>query len=205
VARRRQLIAMLAFLALAVAAWSACASSTRERWLEALFDDPPGPKGEEDAAVEAVALVSEPETPTPRPGREITWEGSWHGPHAAGLCQSCHTGSGENPVADGRSARLRRPPEQLCVGCHSRDSLLDLLDAEGPSSLHGPVASGHCMACHLPHRSRQPALLRVAQEDLCLGCHRPDDVGPDHPEVDGIDCTLCHDPHAPGDFSGASP
>lgn len=195
---------MLALAALAVLAWSSCASPTRQRVLAALFDDPPPTEAEKAAAQEAVEPVVVVEKPERRSVKRVEWAGSWHGPHAAGLCQACHSGTGENPAAGGEVARLRRSPEQLCVGCHSRDSLLDLLGADSPSALHGPVASGHCTACHVPHRSREPALLRIAAEKLCLGCHRADDRGAEHPEVDGLDCTACHDPHAPQQVTGAA-
>ncbi|MHB8835767.1 MAG: cytochrome c3 family protein [Candidatus Methylomirabilia bacterium] len=88
-----------------------------------------------------------------------------HRPLAFGLCNPCHRFDG----------KLLKPVRELCLGCH------DGLEFARRIS-HRPVKRGECLACHDPHVSRQPSLLKaryapgrwIGREGdvaLCLGCH----------------------------------
>ena len=127
----------------------------------------------------------------PRP----RWQGSTHGPYAARLCEACHLERGEGTAGIAAAALLRHSRDTLCRHCHQGTLVSEVADVG--ASLHGPVAAGLCLACHLPHRSREPFLLRSPREQVCGGCHRAATLLGDHPEVAEGECIECHDPHAP--------
>jgi len=88
-----------------------------------------------------------------------------HRPLAFGRCDSCHRYDG----------KLLKPVPELCLGCHGSEKFSRRI-------VHGPVKRGDCLACHDPHASRRPTLLkaryapgrRIDRESdvaLCLGCH----------------------------------
>jgi predicted CXXCH cytochrome family protein len=88
-----------------------------------------------------------------------------HRPLAFGRCDPCHRYDG----------KLHKPVGQLCLGCHAGEEFSRKVG-------HAPVKRGDCLACHDPHASRLPALLKAryspgrwigGESDvaLCLGCH----------------------------------
>lgn len=173
---------------------SGCAAG-RPRIVDILFDDPPG---RESGREEAPSARSQTARSLPRraPPPAPRWSGSMHGPFAARLCQACHVDEGTDPAVDASRARLRVAPQELCLGCHGGGLLIR--DVRGQDVLlHGPVAAGLCLSCHLPHNSREPHLLRAPATDVCLGCHEPARLLPTHPETRESVCTSCHEPHAP--------
>lgn len=175
-----------------------CSPEARRRVIDALFDEPPArdePAGESEVAGPERPELP-PNQPPPLPRRRSTWVGTTHGPYAARLCQECHAGKGENPVEGAGAARLRFVRRELCLHCHE-GTLLAFAPPNQGARRHGPVAAGMCLACHLPHRSREKVLLRSAPEALCERCHRLADLGGRHPVVRPADCIDCHDPHRP--------
>jgi predicted CXXCH cytochrome family protein len=118
-------------------------------------------------------------------------------------CDKCHDRNSSN--------LLRVPRDRICFLCHEEDEYM------GPY-VHGPIAVGGCMACHLPHESQYDKLLIANARDICLYCHQAEDVAlnPAHSTLsldttptDGNEdqqgrenqqeqpglCTPCHDPH----------
>lgn len=98
-----------------------------------------------------------------------------HRPLAFGRCDSCHRSDG----------RLQRPAPQLCKGCHQGEQFAGRI-------VHAPVKDGDCLACHDPHASREPWLLKepysasrrigsLGEVALCLGCHDRDALVGDRP------------------------
>lgn len=199
-----------AALALALLA-AGCSAPSRERWLEALFDDPPRADADATAAAGPGKAVDA--------AREPAFAGSSHAPYGAGACQVCHDLAGstsfpggggwpgrepdarraaqsKQPASSG-TARLRLPVDRLCGGCH------DDLDAEALARtrrvVHGPIAAGDCVYCHDPHRSHHPHLLRRAEAgELCVSCHDQESAEKrcSDPEAATRSCIDCHDPHA---------
>ncbi len=172
----------------------ACSSASRRRLAEALFDDPPSRRQE---ARETLPAPPPRVAPAPAVRPPPRWQGSTHGPFAAQLCAACHLVAQGGRVAMASSGSLLRlAPTELCRHCHG-DRLLATPARKAGSGLHGPVAAGLCLACHLPHRSRRPSLLRSPAAEVCGGCHLTSSLLPDHPG-EGRACLECHDPHAPG-------
>jgi predicted CXXCH cytochrome family protein len=61
--------------------------------------------------------------------------------------------------------------------------------------VHGPVAVGTCLSCHVQKEKHKFAPIKRAS-DFCYKCHdRLDTKATVHPPVKEGDCTLCHDPH----------
>ncbi len=108
------------------------------------------------------------------------------------LCSDCH-----NPHGGEVSRQLRTSSnqDQVCFKCH--------VDTRGPFVYeHVPVKTEGCVACHVPHGSTNPRLLRVSQVNLlCLQCHTlamsnvpsQPPVGPVHNQSMKYQaCTMCH-------------
>ena len=99
-------------------------------------------------------------------------------------CTNCH-----NPHGGFLTRQLRSTASQdvLCFNCHT--------DKAGPfAHEHAPVKTEGCVACHMPHGSPNPRLLRRSQVNLlCLECHTltVDQIAPATPTKYQA-CTLCH-------------
>jgi predicted CXXCH cytochrome family protein len=117
-----------------------------------------------------------------------------HAPVAKQDCRACHTAH-PNASEPYRRNMLRLPSEgALCLSCHAESG------GQGHAFVHGPVAAGACMLCHVPHSSEEKKLLRKPANTTCLDCHadvhsRLESGVSRHPPVlEG--CTLCHEAHA---------
>ncbi|QWV96418.1 cytochrome C [Geomonas nitrogeniifigens] len=108
-----------------------------------------------------------------------------HLPYKEKRCPDCH--SQEKDVNDG----LVAPRNKLCFKCHPEI-------AKHPR-VHGPVADGDCLACHLPHSSSNPALLITSRDRICAECHTEQRLAATmHERLSrkGMVCVDCHDPHS---------
>lgn len=110
---------------------------------------------------------------------------SRHKPYDEKKCNDCH--SNDKNQNDG----LIVPKQELCSVCH-----IDFIKGD---NVHGPVAVGDCLACHLPHSSNHKALLVEAPDLICITCHQENRLAAamhDRFIVKVISCGECHDPHA---------
>jgi len=108
-----------------------------------------------------------------------------HRPFAEKKCKGCHDFTKPN--------RLITEKSELCFVCHKNF-------IKG-NFVHGPVAVGDCLACHLPHESKNPALLQESRSEICGKCHREKRLAAQmHEQVidHRMDCVDCHDPHSSG-------
>ena len=107
-------------------------------------------------------------------------------------CSDCHNVHGSELL---RQVRTSSNQDQVCFKCHT--------DTRGPFVYeHLPVKSEGCIACHMPHGSTNPRLLKVSQVNmLCLQCHTlamsdvpsQPPVGPAHNQAAKYQaCTMCH-------------
>lgn len=108
---------------------------------------------------------------------------SRHRPFAEKNCSGCHDFKKTN--------RLITEKNELCFVCHK-----NFIKGK---FVHGPVAVGDCLACHLPHDSFNTALLLEPRNTICTKCHREERLAAKmHENV--IDhkmyCVDCHDPHS---------
>lgn len=147
-----------------------CDATVRYKILSTFFD---GVRPPTEAAV-----AGKETAPNSAPLR-LTRTGE-HGPYAAKLCTACHASIAGNTFV--------APKEQLCFRCHEIKT--------DKKFVHGPLASGGCLACHDPHGSRYRYLLIAEADDFCLRCHDRRTVAKNaaHTGVDAP-CTSCHDPH----------
>lgn len=117
-------------------------------------------------------------------------------PHAVGErgCKACHEPDperkGKCKSADGSAWDLTTDQPGLCLNCH------DATAAKG--ELHPAIVSGGCTACHDPHLSKNPFLMKAwPVEKNCLGCHEQSKQKKSvHTAVKQGKCRECHDPHA---------
>jgi len=106
-------------------------------------------------------------------------------------CSDCHNPHGGFEL---KQSRLATGADAACIKCHA--------DKQGPFTYeHAPLKTEGCAACHTPHGSANPRLLRFsAVNQLCLTCHSVDHgVGADEPagpthnqNVQYASCTNCH-------------
>jgi len=97
-------------------------------------------------------------------------------------CNKCHEME--------HSYRLKNRQPKLCYQCHKPfESRF--------SHLHGPVAAGFCLACHVPHKSINKALVKMPVQRICRHCHEAGDVNKNeaHKKTSATNCLQCHDAH----------
>ncbi len=110
-------------------------------------------------------------------------EGSRHRPWAEKNCQGCHDFKAKN--------KLLLPLNEICSLCHK-----NFIQGH---FVHGPVAVGACTACHDPHSSTNPSLLRKSLKEICFMCHLEKRLASqmhDKINASGMVCVDCHDPHS---------
>ena len=106
-------------------------------------------------------------------------------------CSDCHNPHGGFEL---KQTRLATGADAGCIKCHA--------DKQGPFTYeHAPLKTDGCVACHTPHGSANPRLLKFsAVNQLCLTCHSVDHgVGADEPagpthnqNAQYASCTNCH-------------
>lgn len=113
-----------------------------------------------------------------------------HKPLVSIDCSSCHqpVSGARHPGGKG-SVRLLDKGARPCHQCHGSKA--------DRKFVHAPVAAGDCTACHAPHLTPYPKLLKEKGAALCLTCHedRFRKKFP-HGPVAGGNCLFCHDPHS---------
>jgi predicted CXXCH cytochrome family protein len=106
-------------------------------------------------------------------------------------CEVCHKAAeGKTHPGQKDSMILTQKMPDLCFSCH------DASKFKG-KSVHQPVSSGMCTACHDPHQSNFPKILVKDVPGLCYNCHQEAKFtkGKSGHTVIGM-CTGCHNPHS---------
>ena len=150
-----------------------CNATSRYKVLSFFFDGvPPPPTTEAPEGKQAATPASA------IPSRQVGYRE--HGPYAARLCNACHESAATNALV--------APREQLCFKCHEFRT--------DKKYVHGPLASGGCLACHDPHSSQYRYFLVSESDSFCFHCHDREAIARigAHGGVEQK-CTACHDPH----------
>lgn len=162
---------------------------TRHKVLSTIFDGVPSlpPAGEmcNQYYQERVAAAAAGQKMLTEEESSSKGKGSSHKPYAEKKCRDCHSNN------KNVNAGLIAPKRELCGVCH--------IDFIKGSNVHGPVAVGDCLACHLPHNSQYPSLLKEDPDKICATCHQESRLAAamhDRFLVKTISCGECHDPHA---------
>ena len=170
---------------LAVCVLCSCNPVTRHQVLTTIFDGVPSmPPAEQictEYATELLAKERGEKDGTSKAAQPT--QPSVHQPYAEKRCDDCHDKTSE-------SSFVSKTKEELCFVCHTGF-------IKG-NFVHGPVAVGDCLACHDPHTSTLPSLLKVAAADICAGCHKEARQAVSLHEktvTHGLVCVNCHSPH----------
>ena len=163
----------------------ACSDLTRHKVLTTIFDGvpsmPPADQYCEEYAKEYLILDRNAREAQGKP--VASGSASTHPPYAEKHCDDCHDKTTE-------SGFVVKTKNELCFVCHTTF-------IKG-SYVHGPVAVGDCLACHDPHTSALPHLLKIAAADVCATCHKePRQAASLHEKASshGLICVNCHSPH----------
>lgn len=139
-------------------------------------------------------------------GQDSTLAGSAHwgaglheGAEAVVACTDCHAGDRRHWEEDPTAHPMTNPSKvgasteaRICSACHQNTHQQNMIE----KNVH-LVNDVSCSGCHKVHGSKQPALLKMAQTQLCLDCHtrvEADFARPyRHPvaELD-VQCSDCH-------------
>lgn len=105
-------------------------------------------------------------------------------------CQSCHIlVEGKNHPEQKDSIKLAQDVPGLCYGCHDKAGFKG-------KSLHPPLISGTCTACHNPHQSNLEKLLVHDIPGLCYNCHNESKFRGRSVHAPVGLCLRCHNAHA---------
>jgi predicted CXXCH cytochrome family protein len=158
-----------------VAFWLGCTAEKKYQVLSFFFDGVPNPHA---------PAATRPSDQFPTGGQVATAGGGTlfvHKPYFDNQCNACHRGelSPENT-----------PTNTTCQTCHAAER------TRYPW-MHGPVAVGECLACHLPHESPFSHLLRGPSAAVCNQCHETALLDPGVPQhLDAsANCLECHYGH----------
>jgi predicted CXXCH cytochrome family protein len=157
-----------------------CSAATRRNVASYIFDGVPAPPLPEEYCASWLAAKQEQGG---QAKKEVKEQGSVHRPYKEKKCKDCHDTS--------KSGGLIAPPRTLCLLCHGNI----VKGAYG----HAPAVSGDCLACHLPHDSVFPYLLKKEKDKICVSCHIEQRMAQglhDRVAKAGILCYDCHNPHA---------
>ncbi len=167
---------MVMFLLLA-----SCDETERHKALTFFFDGVP-PLRKETPEVQTAGLKDNraaDKTPT----------GAWRVHEPVKNCTACHGELRRAPSS--RKVQLVAEVPKLCFTCHKEYSSLE-------AWVHGPVATGNCLLCHEPHKSKNESLLRKPVPELCYQCHEEQAIRviKKHSEESYTHCIDCHEGHA---------
>lgn len=133
--------------------------------------------------------------------RDYRGRKSTHAPVREGQCESCHQRHGVVGLN-----RLVSEDPLLCLSCHAPEAKAAATASPGGSDRilpesrlsvsHPPREGLQCGACHDPHGSELPSLLKQEDPASCLSCHEESAFQgvSKHPEEE-VRCLTCHDPH----------
>ncbi len=160
---------------------SSCDEVERHKVLTFFFDGVP-PLQTQTSETQVTALKDS------KPG-DIAPAGGWHVHPPLKNCVNCH--GDQRQTGFSRKVQLVAQVPQLCHKCHDEFSTLE-------SWVHGPVATGDCLVCHEPHKTKAEFLLRKPVPELCYQCHEVQAIRmvKNHDGEAYSSCTDCHDGHA---------
>jgi predicted CXXCH cytochrome family protein len=165
---------------------SGCGDSVqRHKVLSLVFDGVPAVPPPTEEVCADIAAKKMPDFLGDTESQLSATKRSTHKPYVEKNCKDCHS---SNKAVD---AGLIVPKKELCFVCHE--------DFVHGQNVHGPVAVGDCLSCHLPHHSEHPSLLIDNPDEICAHCHQESRLAEamhDRFSDKTISCGECHDPHA---------
>ncbi len=168
-------------LLMMVLVWAGCDESERHKTMTFFFDGVPLLQGE--------ATGTGPFDPNAIGESRSFTTGGWYVHEPLQDCTQCHVS--QRRARFSRQVQLIADVPELCYRCHEEQ-------ASQRGWVHGPVATGDCLLCHGPHKTKNAFLLTKPAPELCHQCHEPETVGliENHTESTYSNCIGCHEGHA---------
>lgn len=159
--------------------WLGCSPKKDYRVLSFFFDgvpDPNAPPGRANADDDDDVRGNTSAIP-----RVVVYS---HKPYADNQCNSCHAGSA------GSFESFSKLDATVCKKCHEKVP-------RQYAVMHGPVAVGECLWCHVPHESTIKGMLKDPAPAVCIQCHSRNLLSTNPPEhqMDKSSCLDCHVAH----------
>ncbi len=205
--RRNRFLSLCLILFLGLPLLTGCSRQAKHDVLSFFFTGvPPLEKGNkvQGKGVKGSDKIGESAKKRKRPGPQFFL----HGPNASNRCFLCHAtsasisfrktgeekkfGTGGKPSVSA-SGRLILPLNRLCFQCHV-DKSVEKAQKRG-LWVHGPAASGKCIICHDPHKSKNRYMLKKKGRDLCLQCHGRGNIVTVKNHKGKEECLSCHNAH----------
>ena len=172
-----------------VASLGGCSSLTAYKVTSTIFDGvprmPPADQYCKDYHDQAMLEELTEESKRSQAQRSPQGE-SLHPPYAEKRCGDCHDKNKESGFVV--------EADKLCAHCHTGFPKCEYV--------HGPVAVGACLKCHVPHSSKNPSLLVKPRSEICNVCHTEPRAAMGLHKIAmsrEITCVDCHNPHAGND------
>ncbi len=160
---------------------ASCDEVERHDMLTFFFDGVPPLHGETLEVRSSGAKKAEVTTVSPT--------GGWRVHKATKDCTNCHGDQRRRGFSS--KVHLVAEAPHLCYQCHQEYSTLE-------GWVHGPVATGNCLFCHEPHKTKNEFLLLKPVPELCYQCHDLDAIHTieNHAAESYKHCVDCHEGHA---------
>ncbi|WP_246163143.1 cytochrome c3 family protein [Oryzomonas sagensis] len=170
-----------------IAIVAGCSPIDRYKAVSTIFDGVPSmPPPEQFCGEYASSVVAKLRADIASGGAnrgDAAGKASSHKPYNEKQCDRCHDKTTE-------SGFVVKSKNELCFVCHTGF-------VKG-SFVHGPIAVGDCLACHEPHSSSNPSLLKSPAGQVCNACHREKRQASglhENSASHDLICINCHDPH----------
>ena len=184
--KNNSIIKIVVYLLFFVFIYSGCSQNKLHKTLSIFFDGVPYKSKDSTVIKKDSIVIKDSLRNLKNTKKQNSIIVSVHPPYRDRECSNCHDNNDKT--------KFTKPLQSLCFNCHDDFS-------KKYKFVHGPVASGSCIACHNPHQSKLKKLVLRENQSLCTYCHDKKQVLKNevHSDIGETNCTECHNPHGGDD------